>query len=218
MAEKGGIFGTGGRGRSSYISPEEATRFLNRLDRVARTLAEERDKSHGFRDPRVLGETGGSLPEWLEFARMIAMQAEQGQTVTLSRYALREVREAMNLTRSLSAAQTTYRERAIVRLQTQDYERAAEQARNVLTSARQQRLISNIMSRFDRLDQSQRAAFFRSRSYQDIRSAFVNIRNESDSYARARAWAYDHMLDEGLISEGEELTTEEALLYIISTK
>lgn len=214
----GGIFGKDGRGRPSFISPEEATRFLDRLDRAARTLAAEREISHGFRDPRILGETGGSLPEWMEFARVVAMQAERGQAVTLSRSALREVREAMKLTRSLAAAQSTYRERALVRLQTEDYERAAAQARAVLTAERQQRLIDTIVSRFESMDQTQRASFFRSRSYQDIRSAFVNIRKETDRYARARAWAYDHMLAEGLISEGEELTTEEALLYIISTK
>lgn len=214
----GYIRSTGGRGRQGEISGEEATRFLDRLDRVARNLQSQREASHGFRDPRVLGEQGGSLPGWLEYARTLAMAAEGGAQIELSRAEYKDLQAAMKMARSLSATQETYRERALVRLEEQDYFKGEHEAREALSSDLAVRKLDELRRQYERLSEKERAAFFRSRRYQDIRSAFKLIRREKTSYKRAREWVKRKMKERGEWQKNMRLTDSEALLYIIADK
>ena len=216
--EKGGyVESYGGRGRPLHISAAQASRFLDSLARAARTLHEEIETTHGFRDPRILGERGGSLPDYLEFARAVAMRAEQGERIILSREDAKKLREAMDVSRSLGARQTTYKEEALRRLQERDYLASLDFAEKSARSQIGQEAVSRLTKVYKGRSKKERRSFFRSRQYHDVRSAIGRIRDEDRRYARVIEWAKSDIKSK----TGKapiHVSAEEALLYVVATK
>lgn len=217
--EKGGyIESYGGRGRPLHISADQASSFLDALTRAARTLHEEIETTHGFRDPRVLGERGGSLPDYLEFARAVAMRAEQGERIVISREEAKRIREAMDVSRSLGAKQTTYREEALRRLQERDYLASLDLAQKSARTQIGQEAVSRITKVYKGRSKKEQRSFFRSRQYQDVRSAIGHIRDEDKRYKRVIEWVKSDIESRTGRKAPVHVSAEEALLYVVAVK
>lgn len=216
--EKGGyIESYGGRGRPLHISAAQASSFLDALTRAARTLHEEIETTHGFRDPRILGERGGSLPDNLEFARAVAMRAEQGERIVISREEAKRIREAMDVSRSLGARQTTYKEEALRRLQERDYLASLDLAQKSARTQIGQEAVSRITKVYKGRSKKEQRSFFRSRQYQDVRSAIGHLRAENDRYERVIAWVKND-IESKTGKNPMHVGAGEALLYVVAAK
>lgn len=201
------------RGRPLTVNVED---FFQRIPRAASTLEKARETSSGFRNRDILGEEG-ILPSWLRYAKDVVSEAERrGGEISLSKSDTEKLRAAMSVTRSLGARQNVYREKALVNLQSADFIQSIESALKEKLSKISRAALKRIKTRFESFDTVTKAKFFKTRYYQDIRSA--SERDPDQRYRRQIEWAEDYLRKRGQLKDNESLTWREAIFVIIDAR